>query len=193
MLAWCSNSTIVLCSKIQLLNMCDRTLIVIIFVVQLLSHVQLYAIPQTEGHQAPLSSTIFQSLFKFMSNDSVIYLAISLSVTPFSFCPQSFLASESFPMSKLFALVAKIWASASVLPVNIQGCFPLVLTGLMSLQLKGFSRIFSSTTIQNINSLVLSIHYGPTLTSAHDYWKNHSFDYTDICWQSDISAFWYTF
>ena len=42
---------------------------------------------------------------------------------------------------------------------------------------------------KSINSLVLSLLYGPTLTSRHDYWKNHSFDYMDICWQSDVSSF----
>ena len=43
--------------------------------------------------------------------------------------------------------------------------------------------------LESINSLVLSNFYGPTLTSMHDSWKNHSFDYTDFCWQSDVSAF----
>ena len=49
----------------------------------------------------------------------------------------------------------------------------------------------SSPTPQfkSINSLALSLLNGPTLTSIHDYWKNHSFDYTDLCWQSDVSAF----
>ena len=42
---------------------------------------------------------------------------------------------------------------------------------------------------KNINSLTLSLLYSPTLTSIHDYWKNHSFDYMDLCWQSDVSAF----
>ena len=42
---------------------------------------------------------------------------------------------------------------------------------------------------ESISSLALSLLYGPTLTSVHDYWKNHSFDYMDLCWQSDISAF----
>ena len=42
---------------------------------------------------------------------------------------------------------------------------------------------------ESISSSVFSLLYGPTLTSVHDYWKNHSFDYTDICQQSDISAF----
>ena len=49
----------------------------------------------------------------------------------------------------------------------------------------------SSPTPQfkSTNSSVLSLLYGPTLTSIHDYWKNHSFDHTDLCWQSNISAF----
>ena len=80
-------------------------------------------------------------------------------------------------------------ASASVLPMNIQGGFPLGLTGLISLLSKRLSRVFSSTTIENINSLALSLLNGPTLTSLHDYWKNHSFDYTDLCRQSNVSLF----
>ena len=60
-------------------------------------------------------------------------------------------------------------AIASVLPMNIQDWYPLGLTGWISLQSKGLSRVFSNTT--NQNSLVLSFLYGSTLTSIHDYWK----------------------
>ena len=75
--------------------------------------------------------------------------AISSSVTPFSSCLQSFPASGSFPMSRIFASGGQIiGASASVLPVNIQGWFPLGLTSLISLLSKGLSRVFSSTTVQ---------------------------------------------
>ena len=72
-------------------------------------------------------------------------------------------------------------ASASVFPMNIQGWFPLGLTGFVSLMFKGLSRVFSSTTGRRINSLALSLLYGPTLTSIHHYWKNHSFEYMDLC------------
>ena len=48
-----------------------------------------------------------------------------------------------------------------------------------------------ATQFESINSSVLSLLYGPTLTSIHDYWKNHSFDYMDLCWQSDVSTFQY--
>ena len=67
-------------------------------------------------------------------------------------------------------------ASASVLPVNIQAWFPLGLTDLISLQSKD-SQVFSPTPqFRSMNSSALSFLYGPTLTSIHDYWKNHSFD-----------------
>ena len=75
---------------------------------------------------------------------------ISSSVFPFSSCPQSFPASGSFQMSQLFTSGGQninAWASASVLPMNIQGCFPLGLTGLISLLFNLLSRIFSSTTV----------------------------------------------
>ena len=77
---------------------------------------------------------------------------ISSSVTPFSSCPLSFPASESFPMSRLFTSGGQTIgasASASVLPVNIQGWFPLGLTGLISLLSMGLSRVFFSTTVWN--------------------------------------------
>ena len=80
---------------------------------------------------------------------------ISSSAAPFPFCLQSFQASESFPMSWLFTsggqsirASASASASASVLLMNIQGWFPLELTGLISLLSKGFSRVLFSTTVQ---------------------------------------------
>ena len=75
---------------------------------------------------------------------------ISCSVTPFFPCPQSFPASGSFPMSWLFASGGqsiRASVSASVLPMNIQGWFPLGLTGLISLLSKGLSRVFCSTAV----------------------------------------------
>ena len=118
------------------------------------------------------------------------------SAGPLSSCPKCFPASRSFPMSQHFISgdqSIKASVSASGFPMNIQGWFPLRLTVLISLLFKGLSRGFSSTTVQNINSLVLSLLYGPTLTSIHDYRKNHSFDFTYIHQQSDVSAFQYAF
>ena len=104
---------------------------------------------------------------------------ISSSVVPFSSCPQSFPASGPFPMSQFFASGGQsigVSASASVLPMNIQDQFASGLTGWISLQSKGLSRVFSNTTVQKHNSSALSFLYGPTLISIHDYWKNQNFD-----------------
>ena len=79
------------------------------------------------------------------------HLAISSSKTLFSFCPQSFPASVTFPMSRLFASDDQntgVSTSASVLPTSFQGWFPLRLTDLISLLSKGLSGVFSSTTFQ---------------------------------------------
>ena len=83
-------------------------------------------------------------------NDA-IYASISSSVTPFSSCPQSFPESEYFLMSQFLASGGQrigASASASALPMNIQDWFLLGLTGLISLQSKGLSRVFSSMTVQ---------------------------------------------
>ena len=104
---------------------------------------------------------------------------ISSSVVPFSSHLQSFPASGSFPMSQLFVSGGQsigVSASPLALPKNIQDWFPLGWTGGISLQFKGLSRVFSSTTVQKHQFLVLSFLYGPTFKSIHDYWKNHSFD-----------------
>ena len=119
---------------------------------------------------------------------------ISSSVVPFSSCPQSFPASGSFQMSQLFALGGQsigVSASASVLPMNIQDWSPLGWTGWISLQSKGLSRVFSNTTVQKHQFFSAQLFYRPIITSIHDYWKNHSFDYMDLCHQSDVSAFRY--
>ena len=78
---------------------------------------------------------------------------ISFSVVPFSSCPQSFPASESFPMSQLFTSGGQstgVSASVSVLPMNTQDWSPLGWTGWISLQSRGLSRVFSNTAVQGI-------------------------------------------
>ena len=98
-----------------------------------------------------LSSTISQSQLKFMSTELVMPSNHLILCHPFSSCPQAFPASGSFLMSWLFAssgLSTGASPSASVLPMNIQSLFPLGLTGLTSLQSKGLSRVFSSTTVR---------------------------------------------
>ena len=94
-------------------------------------------------------------------------------------------------MSQLFApggQSIKASASASVLPLNIQDLFILGLTGLIFVQAKGLSKVFSNTNSKP-SILRCSAFFIPTLTSIHDYWENHHFDYTDLCLQSAVSAF----
>ena len=104
---------------------------------------------------------------------------ISSSVIPFSSCLQFFPASGSFSMSQFFrsgGQSIRTSASVSVLPMNIQGWFPLGLAGWISLQSKGLSRVFSTPQFKSINSSAHSFLSSPTLTSIHDYWKNRSLD-----------------
>ena len=121
-----------------------------------------------------------------------IQASYPLFVIPFSSFLQSFPASGSFLVTQLFASGGQsigALASASVLPMSIRSWFPLGLICLISLQSRGLSSVFSSTTVQKHQFLALSLLYGPALTSVHDCWKNRSFDYTDLSWQSDVSAF----
>ena len=97
------------------------------------------------------------------------YTTISPSGAPFSSGSQYFPASGSFPMSHLFASSGQsTGASASVLPVNIQGWFLLGSTGLISLLSKGLSRFSPAPQLESINTSVFRLLYGPTLTSIHD-------------------------
>ena len=121
--------------------------------------------------------------------------AISSSVVPFSSCPQSLPASESFAMSQLFAWGGqntRVSALASFLPKKSQGWSPLGWTGWISLQSKGLSRVFSNTTVQKPR------FFGTQLSSqsnSHIHtWllENHSLHYTEFGWSSDVSAFQYT-
>ena len=111
--------------------------------------VQLFATPWTAAHQASLSFTPFKSLLRLRSVKPVMPCNHLTLCHPFLLYPQSFPVSGSFPASQLFTSGSQsIGALASVLPMNIQGWFPLGLTGLISLQSRGLSRVFSNTTVQ---------------------------------------------
>ena len=118
------------------------------------------------------------------------YPTISSSVNPFSSCLQSFPASvfsNEFFTSGIQSI--GVLASVSVLPMNIQGWFPFGLTGLIYLLCKGLSKVFSNITVRKHRFFNTQSIPDPTRTALHDYWKNHSFDYVDLCRQSDVSAF----
>ena len=129
----------------------------------------------TAACRASLSFTISQSLLKFTLSRWCLP-TISSSIVPFCLC--------SFPASGGQSIGAS--ASASVLPMNIQGWFPLGLPGLIMLSKKTLQSLLQ---LEGINFSAPSLFYCPALRSVHDYWKNHSFDCTDLCWPSNLPAF----
>ena len=145
--------------------------------VQLLSRVRLFATSWIAVHQASLSITNSRSSLRFTSIESVIPSSHHILCCPLLLLPPSLPASESFPMSQLFAWGGQSTgasALASFLPKNTQGWSALEWMGWISLQSKGLSRVFSNSS--KASTPALSLLYSPTLTSIHDHWKNHSFD-----------------
>ena len=123
------------------------------------------------------------------------HATISSSVVPFS---------SRFNLSQhqgLFQWVSQFFtsggqsigvsSSASVLPMNIQDWSPLGL--VWSCSPRDSQESSPTPQFKSINCSALSFLYGPTLTSIHDYWKNHSFDYKDLCQQSDVFAVFFFF
>ena len=137
-----------------------------------------------------LSFTISLSLFKLMSIESVMLSNHLILCHPLPFLPSSFPSIRSYPLSQLFTKLLfggqtiRDSASASAFQMHIQDWFSSGLTGLISL----LSKEFSSTIIQKHQffsaqpSLWSNLHL--YMTTA----KNHSFDYTNLCWQGDVSA-----
>ena len=166
-------------------------------VVQLLSRVRLFAAPWTAASQAPPSITISWSLLKLMSIELVMPSNYLILCCPF------LLLSSIFPSIRVFSNESALcsrwpeyWSfsfsiSCSWCFINIQDWFPLGLTGLISLHSKGLSSIFYNTTVEKHQFFGAQLSFKSTLTSIHDYWENHSFDYTDLCQQSNVSAFQY--
>ena len=159
-----------------------------VFVVQSLSHVRLFATPWTATCQTSLSFTISQSLLKLM------YIELMMPSNQLILCRSLLLLSSVFPSIRVFSNELAFWirwpkysASASVLPVSIQGWFPLGLTGLIFLLSKWLSRVFFSTTVQKHHFFSTQASLWPNSQVCD--WKNHNFDYTNLCWQTDVSAF----
>ena len=142
--------------------------------VQLLSRVQLFATPGIAARQASLSITNSRSSLKLMSIESVLpsnHLILCRPLLLLPLIPPSIRVFSS--ESALRMRWPKYWSFSFSI---IQDWSPLGWTGWISLQSKGLSRVFSNTTVQSINSSVLTFLDSPTLTSIHDYWKNHSLD-----------------
>ena len=147
--------------------------------VQSLSHVLLFATPWITARQASLSITNSRIHSDSGPSSQWCHPAISSSVVPFPSYPQSLLASESFPVSQLFAWGGQstgVSASASFPPKKSQGCSPSGWTDWISLQSKGLSRVISNTTVQKHRffstqlSLDSSSHFHTGKTVAFTRW-----------------------
>ena len=148
--------------------------------------------PWIAACQAPLSSTISQSLLKFMFIGSVVLSNYLILCCPFLLLPSIFPSIRVFSNeSALCIRWPKYWSfSFSIRPSNEY-------SGLVSFRIDWFNLLAIQGTLKSVlqhhssktNSSAISLIYGPTLTSIHDYWKSHSFEYMDFCLQSDVSAF----
>ena len=115
----------------------------------------------------------------------------SSSVVPFSSCLLWFPALRSFPMSRSLHQVDKVLQlQLQISPFNeYSGLTSFMIDWFDLLAVQGTLKSSPAPQFKIIKSSVLSLLYGSTLTSIHDYWKNQSSDYTDLCWQSNVFAF----
>ena len=154
--------------------------------------------PWIAAHQASLSFTISQSLHKLISIETMMPSNHFILCHPLLLLPSIF-PSISFSQywKKLISneLILRIrwpkyWSfSFSISPSNeYSGLISFRIDWLISLQSKElFKESPPAPQFESINSSTLSLLYGPILTSTHDYWKNYSFDYMDLCQQSDAA------
>ena len=137
------------------------------------------ATPWTASCQGSLSFTNSRSLLKLMSIQSVMPSNHLILCHPVLLLPSIFPSIRVFSNESILHIRwPKYWSfSFSISPSNeYSGLISFRMDWLDLLAVQGFSRVFSNTTGQNINSSVLSFLYIPTVTSIHDCWKNHSFD-----------------
>ena len=160
------------------------------FIVQSLSHVQLFVTPWTAAHQATLSFTISQSLLKLMS--------IELLMPPnhLILCRPLFLLPSIFPSIRVFS-------SEWVLHIRWPKCWSFSISpsseysGFISFRIDWLDLLAVQGTLKSLLQHHSSKHqfFGThlslwySITSVLDYWKNHSFDHMDLCQQSDVFAF----
>ena len=153
--------------------------------VQSLSPVWLFATPWTAAHQASLSSTISHSLFKLMSINSVMPSNHLIFCCPFLLLPSIFPSIRVFSSeSTLHIRWPKYWSfSVSISPSNeYSGLISFRMDWLDLLAVQGtFKSLLQHHSSKVPWILWHSAFFVVQITSAHDYWKNHSFDYTDLC------------
>ena len=160
-----------------------------IAVAQSLSHVRLFETLGTAACQAFLSSTISWSLLKLMSTE---LMALSRHLI---LCRPLLLLPSVFPSIMVFSSESALgirWTKYQNFSFSIS--LSNEYSGLISFRIDWFDLLESSPAPQfeSINSSALYLFCGPALTCVCDCWKNYSFDYRNLCWQSDVSSFYYT-
>ena len=153
--------------------------------------VQYTAVPRTAVCQASLSSTISWSLLKLMSAESVLPSNHLILHHPLLLLPLIFLSIRIFfSESALRIRWPKYWSfSFRISPSNEYLGLIFFMIDWFDLCCPRDSQESPAPQCKSINSSSLSLLYRPTLTSVHNSWKNHSLDYSDLFWQSDVSAF----
>ena len=149
---------------------------------------KLCSIPWTTAHPTSLSFTISLSLLKLMSIESVIPSNHLILCCPLLLLPSVFPSIRVFSSESALGIRwTKYWNFSFSISLSNE------YSGLISFRIEWFDLLESSPAPQfeSINSLTHYLFCGPTLKSVNDCWKNHSFDYMNLCWQSDISAFYY--
>ena len=153
-------------------------------VVHSLTHVWFFATSRTTMYQDPLSSPLRVS--SNQSPFSMVMLSILSSDTPFSYCLQSLPASGSFPMSQLCLRLPKYWSFSFSNSLSSEN------SRLISFWIDWFDFFAVQGTLQHLRfkaSILWHsafLPWGPTFTSVHDYWKNHSVGYAGLCWQNGV-------
>ena len=159
---------------------------------QLLSHVWLFATPWTAARQASLSIKNSQRLLKLMSIESVIPSNHLILCHPL-LLPSLFPTIRGFSNELVLSIRwLKYWSFSFSIGLSNE------YSGLISFRIDRFDLLAVQGTLKSLlhhHSLKASVlqrsdfFYCPVLTSIHDYWKNHSFDYMDLCRQSNVSTF----
>ena len=148
--------------------------------------------PWTAACQASLSFTISWNLLKFMSIESVMPSNYLILCCPLLLLPSIFPSIRVFSNELAICIRWPKYWSFSIRPAS--EC-----SGLISFRINWFDLLAVQGTLKSLAQhhsskaaiFCAQLFYSPTLTSIHDYWKNHSFDHMDLCWPSDVSAFQY--
>ena len=149
--------------------------------VQLLSHVQLFATPWTAARQTTLSTTNSLSLLKLMSIELVMPSNHLILCHPLLLPPSIFPSIRPFSNESVHLIRwPKYWSFSISSSNEFLGLASPRMDWLDLLAVQGTLKSPPTPQFKSINSLALSFLYGSTLTSIHNYWKNHSFDYMDL-------------